>query len=109
VGDQRVSPCSKPPTATCCGALAYTRRHPPLLGLRRLPPGTDPRSLDYTVNPARDAPFYAAIRSYLPGLPDGALQPSYAGVRPKVGGWLSRLQSPCPLPLPQFEMLAATV
>lgn len=50
----------------------------------RLPPGTDPRSIDYAVDPARAAPFYAAIRAYLPGLPDGALLPSYSGVRPKV-------------------------
>ena len=80
---------------------------PPLLRLRRLPPGTDPRSLDYTVNPARAAPFYAAIRSYLPGLPDSALQPSYAGVRPKVGGWLSRLLLPCHMS--HLGGLAATV
>jgi len=28
--------------------------------------------------------FYAAIRTYWPGLADGALQPGYAGIRPKV-------------------------
>ncbi len=39
---------------------------------------------DYTVNPARAAHFYAAIRSYWPGLPDDALQPDYAGIRPKT-------------------------
>ena len=30
--------------------------------------------------------FYAAIRSYWPGLPDGALEPGYAGIRPKLQG-----------------------
>ena len=29
--------------------------------------------------------FYAAVRRYWPELPDGALQPGYAGVRPKLG------------------------
>ena len=28
--------------------------------------------------------FYAAIRTYWPGLPEDALQPAYAGVRPKI-------------------------
>jgi len=39
---------------------------------------------DYAVDPARAAPFYAAIRRYWPGLPDGALAPAYAGIRPKI-------------------------
>ena len=39
---------------------------------------------DYTVDPARAAGFYAAIRRYWPALPDGALLPGYAGVRPKI-------------------------
>ena len=42
--------------------------------------------LDYTVDPARAARFYAAIRRYWPGLPDGALQAGYAGIRPKLHG-----------------------
>lgn len=41
---------------------------------------------DYDVDPGRGAAFYAAIRRYWPGLPDGALQPDYAGVRPKTVG-----------------------
>jgi L-2-hydroxyglutarate oxidase LhgO len=41
---------------------------------------------DYRVDPARAQGFYAAIRRYWPGLPDGALQPDYAGVRPKLHG-----------------------
>jgi L-2-hydroxyglutarate oxidase LhgO len=39
---------------------------------------------DYTVDPARGEAFYAAIRRYWPGLPDGALRPDYAGIRPKL-------------------------
>jgi L-2-hydroxyglutarate oxidase LhgO len=42
--------------------------------------------VDYTVDPRRGDKFYAAIRTYWPGLPDGALQPGYAGVRPKISG-----------------------
>ena len=41
-------------------------------------------SIDYRVDPRRCEGFYAAIRSYWPGLPDGALQPGYAGIRPKI-------------------------
>jgi L-2-hydroxyglutarate oxidase LhgO len=41
---------------------------------------------EYSVDPARGARFYAAIRRYWPALPDGALQPAYAGVRPKITG-----------------------
>lgn len=43
-----------------------------------------PASLDYAVDAARGQAFYGAIRRYWPGLPDGALQPGYSGVRPKV-------------------------
>ncbi len=42
--------------------------------------------IDYRVDPARADRFYADIRRYWPGLPDGALQPAYSGVRPKVHG-----------------------
>jgi L-2-hydroxyglutarate oxidase LhgO len=42
--------------------------------------------LDYTVDPARGASFYAEVRRYWPGLQDGALLPAYSGVRPKIGG-----------------------
>jgi L-2-hydroxyglutarate oxidase LhgO len=38
----------------------------------------------YTVDPARGASFYAAIRRYWPGLPDGALSADYCGLRPKI-------------------------
>lgn len=39
---------------------------------------------DYRVDPARAALAYDAVRTYWPGLPDGALSPDYAGVRPKL-------------------------
>jgi L-2-hydroxyglutarate oxidase LhgO len=42
--------------------------------------------LDYNVAPERSASFYAAIRRYWPDLPDGALTPDYAGIRPKLTG-----------------------
>ena len=45
----------------------------------------DPRS-DYSVDPKRSERFYAAIRRYWPALPDGALAPGYAGIRPKISG-----------------------
>ena len=40
--------------------------------------------LDYTVDARRAERFYAQIRTYWPGLPDGALMPAYAGIRPKL-------------------------
>lgn len=43
-----------------------------------------PDSIDYRVATHRAAGFEAAIRSYWPGLPAGALQPAYSGVRPKL-------------------------
>jgi len=42
--------------------------------------------LDYTMDESRADRFYAAIRRYWPGLPDGALQPAYTGIRPKISG-----------------------
>jgi L-2-hydroxyglutarate oxidase LhgO len=39
---------------------------------------------DYDVDPARAMRFYPAIRRYWPELPDGALLPAYAGIRPKI-------------------------
>ena len=41
-------------------------------------------TVDYHVDPARGARFYAAIRTYWPDLADGALEPGYAGIRPKL-------------------------
>jgi L-2-hydroxyglutarate oxidase LhgO len=40
--------------------------------------------VDYAVDPARAAGFYAAVRRYYPGLKDGAIEPGYAGIRPKI-------------------------
>ena len=46
----------------------------------------DPDDIDYTVDPARATGFYSDVRRYWPGLPDGALTPAYAGIRPKLSG-----------------------
>ena len=40
--------------------------------------------IDYAVDPARADSFYAAVRKYWPDLRDGALQPGYSGIRPKI-------------------------
>jgi L-2-hydroxyglutarate oxidase LhgO len=40
--------------------------------------------IDYDVDPARAENFYAAIRKYWPDIPDGCLQPTYSGIRPKL-------------------------
>jgi L-2-hydroxyglutarate oxidase LhgO len=40
----------------------------------------------YDVDPRRAERFYAAIRRYWPGLPEGALLPGYSGIRPKTAG-----------------------
>jgi L-2-hydroxyglutarate oxidase LhgO len=42
--------------------------------------------VDYAVDPRRGDAFYAAVRRYWPALRDGALQPGYAGIRPKISG-----------------------
>lgn len=42
--------------------------------------------VDYTFDDSREPLFYEAIRKYYPGLRDGALQPGYTGIRPKVSG-----------------------
>jgi L-2-hydroxyglutarate oxidase LhgO len=41
---------------------------------------------DLHVDLSRIEDFYAEVRRYWPGLPDGALQPGYAGMRPKISG-----------------------
>ncbi|MBY0565036.1 MAG: NAD(P)/FAD-dependent oxidoreductase [Hyphomonadaceae bacterium] len=41
---------------------------------------------DYAVNLERAASFYATVRRFWPDLPDGALVPDYAGIRPKIHG-----------------------
>ncbi len=42
--------------------------------------------VDYTFDHSREPLFYQAIRHYYPGLKDGALQPGYTGIRPKISG-----------------------
>ena len=41
---------------------------------------------DLVVDPLRGEGFYAEVRKYWPALPDGALIPGYAGIRPKISG-----------------------
>ena len=41
---------------------------------------------DTQVDSARGDAFYAEVRKYWPALSDGALQPAYAGIRPKISG-----------------------
>jgi L-2-hydroxyglutarate oxidase LhgO len=54
-------------------------------GRARFGPDTEwIESIDYTVDPKRADVFYDAIRRYWPGLPAGALEPGYAGIRPKL-------------------------
>jgi L-2-hydroxyglutarate oxidase LhgO len=70
-------------------------------GQARFGPDTeavDPAALEldapnYVVDPRRADAFYAAIRSYWPDLPDGVLQPAYAGIRPKLAQGGPRLDA----------------
>jgi L-2-hydroxyglutarate oxidase LhgO len=39
---------------------------------------------DLGVDPSRGDAFYAEVRKYWPALKDGALNPDYAGMRPKI-------------------------
>ncbi|HZV85376.1 MAG TPA: NAD(P)/FAD-dependent oxidoreductase [Brevundimonas sp.] len=41
---------------------------------------------DYSVDPTKAAEFEGYIRRFWPGLPQGALTPDYAGIRPKLHG-----------------------
>ncbi len=43
-------------------------------------------TLDYAVDASRSERFYGEVRKYWPALPDGALEPAYAGLRPKISG-----------------------
>jgi len=42
--------------------------------------------VNYDVDPRRGERFYVAIREYWPDLPDDALTPAYAGIRPRITG-----------------------
>ena len=44
------------------------------------------QAIAYDVDPRRAERFYAAIRRFWPGLPEGALLPGYSGIRPKTAG-----------------------
>jgi L-2-hydroxyglutarate oxidase LhgO len=55
---------------------------PDVMWLPRAEPGAE----DYAVDPALAGAFAASIRRFWPALPDGALQPAYAGIRPKIVG-----------------------
>jgi len=58
-----------------------------MAGAARFGPDTEwIDGIDYTVDARRGDKFYAAIRTYWPGIADGALQPGYAGIRPKISG-----------------------
>jgi L-2-hydroxyglutarate oxidase LhgO len=58
-----------------------------LAGQARFGPDTEwVDEITYDVAEQRGESFYAAIRSYWPGLADGALRPGYAGMRPKIQG-----------------------
>ena len=41
---------------------------------------------NYDLDSSRGDSFYAAVRRYWPDLKDGALQPGYTGIRPKISG-----------------------
>ena len=41
---------------------------------------------DLAVSAAHEQAFYDEVRKYWPALADGALQPGYAGIRPKISG-----------------------
>jgi L-2-hydroxyglutarate oxidase LhgO len=43
-------------------------------------------AIDYDIDVRRAQSFYAAIRRYYPDLRDGALEPGYTGIRPKLQG-----------------------
>ena len=68
------------------GALGthYTRD---LAGQARFGPDLEfATSESYDVDPAKAALFEQSIRRYWPGLPKGALEPAYTGIRPKIHG-----------------------
>ncbi|MFT5540318.1 MAG: L-2-hydroxyglutarate oxidase LhgO [Alphaproteobacteria bacterium] len=58
---------------------------PDMGGQLRFGPDTETVDhIDYTVDPGRAPFFYDAARLFWPDLPDGALDPGYAGIRPKL-------------------------
>jgi len=58
-----------------------------LAGRVRFGPDTEyTDALDYSIDPAKKASFYSAIRTYLPGLHMDSLHPDMSGIRPKLQG-----------------------
>jgi L-2-hydroxyglutarate oxidase LhgO len=56
-----------------------------LAGQARFGPDVEPiDDIGFAVDPRRAENFQRAIRRYWPALPDGALLPAYAGIRPKI-------------------------
>ncbi len=56
-----------------------------MAGQARFGPDVEPvTEPGYTVDPVRSGVFADAIRRYWPALPDSALSPAYAGIRPKI-------------------------
>ena len=71
-----------PPPDHASVGLHYTRD---LAGRGRFGPDAQwVDAIDYDVEASRAGLFYASIRRYWPGLPDGSLHPDYAGIRPKI-------------------------
>ncbi len=71
-----------PPPDHASVGLHYTRD---LAGRGRFGPDAQwVDAIDYDVEADRAGLFYASIRRYWPGLPDGSLHPDYAGIRPKI-------------------------
>jgi L-2-hydroxyglutarate oxidase LhgO len=56
-----------------------------LAGRARFGPDVEPvERCDFSVDPGRAPAFDAAIRRYWPALPEGALEPAYAGLRARI-------------------------
>lgn len=49
--------------------------------------------IDYAFDETRAPQFYEAVRRYYPALKDGALQPGYTGIRPRLSGPGKSLQN----------------
>jgi L-2-hydroxyglutarate oxidase LhgO len=71
-----------PPPDLASIGLHYTRD---LVGRGRFGPDAQwVDTIDYNVDASRAELFYRSIRRYWPDLPDGSLNPDYAGIRPKI-------------------------
>ena len=58
-----------------------------LTGRARFGPDVEPvERCDFSVDSGRAPAFYAAIRRYWPTLPEGSLEPAYAGLRARIYG-----------------------